>query len=63
VILLNDLIDCARPGEEIVGSLSWTCLFLLACFLGGCFLIVFFFPRDVFLRRSLAYIQIILTCL
>ena len=29
VILLNDLIDCARPGEEIVWTSSWTCLFVL----------------------------------
>lgn len=28
VILLNDLIDCARPGEEIVSSLPLMCLSL-----------------------------------
>lgn len=31
VILLNDLIDCARPGEEIVGSSS--CIFFSFLFL------------------------------
>lgn len=61
VILLNDLIDCARPGEEIVWSSSWTCLFVLVVCASDFFLIFSFMFHLIYCRRSQVFIQIILT--
>lgn len=57
VILLNDLIDCARPGEEIV-KICLIVLFILLC--RNVYLIFLHVCND-HIRRSQAFIQTILT--
>lgn len=58
VILLNDLIDCARPGEEIVCSLPLMCLCQSFSIWNSCRLLMY---DLIDFRKSQAFIQIILT--